>query len=66
MTSVPDQDAGDRLASAGRALVPRRPRPGRIARVSRWWPALSVIVLFAFVARPRHSPSLPPSARMAA
>lgn len=39
-------DPADRPAVPGRALVPYRPRPSRMARVFRWWLALSVLVIF--------------------
>ena len=42
----PAPDADDRPAGPSRALVPYRPRPGRLARVFRWWLGLSVAVLF--------------------
>ena len=43
----PAPDSDDRPAVPGRALVPYRPRPSRVARVFRWWLGLSVVVLFA-------------------
>ena len=40
-------DPADRPGAPGRALVPYRPRPRRLARVFRWWLGLSVFVMFA-------------------
>ncbi len=56
-------DPADRPGAPGRALVPYRPRPGRVARVFRWWLAASVLVLFAcacFVSLGLHNLDLTP------
>ena len=43
----PEPDDRPYSAAPAAALVPYRPRPSRVARVFRWWLALSVAAFFA-------------------